>query len=361
MKRIDRYLIGKFLFNLAWALGAFLAIFLIVDLIEHLDKFIDKGVGAASIARYYYYYSPYIIVLIAPIAALLATLFGVGLLATNNELLAMRAAGLSLWRLSVPFLAMGLLVTGAILLVGETVYPKFEVERGEMKGRYIKGRSAQPEMIVRGLFATGDAGRVYYFQSFNTKQALGTDVTVQTFRDGRLLQTIEIGHLRYTNAGWTATEVELRTFSSDIDSVIAYEQVEALTFPDWKETPEDLLRKRLRPNEMRYGELREAIGRLRRTGNDASVEETELALKIAFPFINFIVVLIGFPIASRTRHSGMAFNFGVAMLITFAVRILYEIFRALGHNGELDPLLAAWAPNAIALIGGLLALIRVRK
>lgn len=361
MKRIDRYLIGKFLVNLGWSILAFWAVFIIVNLVETLDKFIDKGVAAKHIALYYVYYSPYIIILIAPIGVLLATLFTVGFLSKNNELLAMRAAGLSLWRLSFPFLAMGLLITGAIFTLGETVYPDFEITRAAMRQKYIKGRAAPSAMILRGLYVPGSGGRVYHFQTFNTKQQSGTDVTVQTLRAGRLVESVRLSELVYRDSIWIGTGGSRRVFAASGDSVAHYEDIDSMAFPDWTETPEDIMRKRVHPSQMRYAELQSAIARLRRTGSDPAKQETELALKIAFPFINFIVILIGFPIASRTKQSGVALNFGLAMLITFIVRVLYEIFRSLGHNGAVDPLLAAWAPNLISLVFGMIVLLRVRK
>ncbi|HEX9750306.1 MAG TPA: LptF/LptG family permease [candidate division Zixibacteria bacterium] len=361
MKRIDRYLIGKFFFNLAWAITAFWAVFLIVDLVENLDKFIDKDVPAASIALYYYFYSPYIVILIMPIGVLLATLFAVGFLAKRNELLAMRAAGLSLWRLAIPFLSMGLLVVAGVFVVGETVYPEFETRRGEMRGLYIRGRSQQPEMLLKDLFVSGGGGRVYFFKTFNTRSNTGVHVSVQTMRDGRLVESIEAKEVKYTGDGWVGTAVEHRIFSERADSAVQYAMVEVMPFPEWTETPEDMVRKRVVANQLRYGQLQAAIVSLRRAGNETSTEETELALRLAFPFINLIVILIGFPIASRTRQTGMALNFGIAMMITFVVRVLYEVFRSLGHNGELEPWLAAWGPNVIALVFGVVILALVRK
>lgn len=373
--RIDRYLTGKFLFSLLWSLVAFWAVFIIVDLVENLDKFIDKGVPFTYVALYYIYYTPYVVILVAPVGVLLATLFSVGFLAKTNELLAIRSAGISLWRVSLPFLTMGLLVTMLIFAAGETIYPQFERKRADLRERLIKGSVEPPRMLLQNVFLVGTGGRVYHFRTFNTKQNLGTDVTVQTIDGGRLTQTVEMKRMWYQDSAWVAEDGGIRTFDVLSDSVVGYEKFEMTAFPGWKETPEDVVRKRVNPQHMTYKELSQTVTRLRGTGGDPTLEETELALKLAFPFINLIVVMIGFPIAARTKQSGMALNFGIAMMITFVVRVLYEIFRSLGHSGALRPLLlehapsmvthasmiAAWTPNAICLIAGLIALSRVRK
>jgi lipopolysaccharide export system permease protein len=366
LSRIDRYLTGKFVFNFFWSMLAFWTVFIIVDLVENLDKFIDKGVPFTYVALYYVYYSPYVLILVAPVGVLLATLFAVGFLAKTNELLAMRAAGMSLWRLAVPFLIMGLIVTALAFTAGETIYPEFEKRRVELRERSIKGTVEPARMLLQNVFVTGAEGRIYHFRTFNTKQNLGTDVTVQTIAQGRLTKTVETKRLWYQDTIWVAEEGGIRTFDPVGDSATGYESFQQTFF---------VVRKRVNPQQMTYRDLRRSVDRLHKTGGDPRLEETELALKIAFPFINLIVVMIGFPIAARTKHAGMALNFGIAMMITFVVRVIYEIFRSLGHSGSLRPLLAdispslvphasviaAWAPNVICLVAGLIALSRVRK
>jgi lipopolysaccharide export system permease protein len=375
LHRIDRYLIGKFLFNFFWSLLAFWIIFIVIDLVEQLDKFIDKGAPFHSVALYYCYFTPQVLILVGPVAVLLATLFGVGFLSKHNELLAMRAAGVSLWRLSFPFLLMGLCVTALVFAAGESIYPRTETRRQELRYNLLRGAVEPSRMLLQNVFVVGGGGRVYHFRTYNTKQNLGSDVTVQTFSDGRVLQSVEAQRLWWKDTIWTAENGGIRTFSETSDSVVSYETFQMTSFPNWKETPEDVVRKRVNPDQLTYGELARTVVRLRATGEDPTMEETELALKIAFPFINVIVVLIGFPIAVRTKQSGMALNFGLAMLVTFVVRVMYEIFRALGHSGSLRPLLAdiapslvphasfvaAWVPNIFCLIVGVFALWQVRK
>lgn len=375
LSRIDRYLTGKFVFSMLWSMLAFWVVFIIVDLVENLDKFIDKGVPFTYVSLYYIYYTPYVLILVAPVGVLLATLFSVGFLAKTNELLAIRSAGVSLWRVSLPFLVMGMLVSALAFAAGETIYPQFERKRTDLRERLIKGASEPARMLLQNVFVVGAGGRVYHFRTFNTMQNLGTDVTVQTIERGRLIQTVEMKRLRYQDTIWVGESGGIRRFDPTSDSVIGFETFNTTFFSDWKETPEDVVRKRVNPQQMTYRELSQAVRRLRGTGGDPTMEETELALKVAFPLINLIVVMIGFPIAARTRHSGMALNFGIAMIITFVVRVLYEVFRSLGHGGALRPLLAdlapsmvphastiaAWTPNAICLVFGLIALSRVRK
>ena len=361
MTRLDRYLMRRFVFSFVWSMIAFWAVFIIVHLVEHLDDFIDKGAAAKSVALYYVYFSPFVLVLVVPIAVLLATLFSVGFLSKRNELLAMRAAGASLVRLSLPLLFLGIIVTGLVMLAGETVYPEAEARRTELEDRFVRRSSSGTTTVMHDVFATGLEGRKFYFRTFNSLKGTGSDVTVQTTVSGRVTEMWEIKELRYEDSIWVGDTGRSRVFAGSGDSVSQYTPFTHLTFPEWKETPEDFVRKRVDPRRTGYRQLKAIIERMRNVGNDTTEEETELALKLAFPFLSFLVVLVGFPIAARSKQTGMALNFGIAMGITFVLRVLIEVFRSLGHNGDVPAWLAAWTPNIVCLIAGVLILLKVRK
>jgi lipopolysaccharide export system permease protein len=296
-----------------------------------------------------------------PIAVLLATLFSIGFLSKRNELLAMRAAGVSLVRLALPLLFLGIVVTGSVMVAGETVYPEAESRRMELEGQFIRRSSSRTSTVLHDVFATGLDGRKFYFRTFNAAKGSGSNVTVQTTRDGRVTEVWEITDLRYEDSVWIGTTGRERLFSESSDSATQYTPFVRRAFPEWKETPEDFVRKRVDPRRTGYRQLKAIIARMQSIGGDTTKEETELALKLAFPFLNFLVILVGFPIAARSKQTGMALNFGIAMGVTFVLRVLIEVFRSLGHNGDVPAWLAAWAPNIVCLIAGIAILLKVRK
>ncbi len=361
MNRLDRYVMSRFMFSLVWSLIGFWTIYLIVHLIEHLDKFIDKGVPARFVALYYYYYTPFILILVIPVAVLLATLFSIGFLSRRNELLAMRAAGVSLFRTAMPLLFLGLVITGIVMVAGETIYPKMEQRRTDLTEQFLSGGSKPSRVIYQALFSPGMEGRIFYFKSFNALQQSGTDVTVQTFDQGRMTELLEMKSLRFQDSVWVGSTGQRRLFETAGDSATHYETFESREFREWRELPSDLMRKWVEPERTGYFDLKAAIARIRATGGDPTFQETELVLKIAYPFLNFLVVLIGFPIAARARHSGTALNFGIAMMITFALRVVIEVFRSFGHNGDIPAWVAAWTPDIVCFVVGSLILLKSRK
>jgi lipopolysaccharide export system permease protein len=103
------------------------------------------------------------------------------------------------------------------------------------------------------------------------------------------------------------------------------------------------------------------IGELQQIGGDARKWIVDLNLKIAMPFANFIVVLLGAPLASRKKRGGAGFNFGISLMISFIYFILIRTGQVLGHQGTLTPILAAWLGNLVFISIGLYTLLSVRK
>src|SRR4030042_3425788 len=123
MQILDKYLLKQFLYVLFFALLSFWIIFLIVDAVEHIDTFIDRHASLSAVIKYYIFYSPYILVLVLPIAMLLSSLFSLGLLSRQNELLALKSSGISLYRILFPLLGLALVISFLVMLAGNLLIP----------------------------------------------------------------------------------------------------------------------------------------------------------------------------------------------------------------------------------------------
>lgn len=144
MQILDKYLIKQFSFVLLFSLVAFWIIFLVVDLVEHLDNLLDKHASLFLITKYYLYYTPYIVVLALPVATLLSCLFSLGQLAKHNELTAMKSSGISLYRILLPLFVFSFLMSLLTMVTGGSIVPityqkmmevkNVEIEKGRMEG-----------------------------------------------------------------------------------------------------------------------------------------------------------------------------------------------------------------------------------
>ena len=362
-RRLSWYTLRSFLFNLVWAQAAFWFIFIIIDLVERLDKYIDRGLRFHEVLGYYVYYTPYILVLTLPIAMLLATLFAIGFMGRRNELLATRASGIPTWRLGVPLLGCAALIVVVVMAAGEYVLPWADQHREVWRREKLKGIVDRSGLLLNSLYAQGHQGRLFYFQTFEPKTGTGTGVLVQTFEKGRLVASEEMESLTFEDSLWVGRKGRSRVFPIAADTAA---EPEYLTFTnrayrEWSERPGDFVARSVSPENMGYRDLYRYIKAKAAVGGETIAERTDYQWKFSYPLINVVIVLFGLPIAVRVRQSGMALNFGIAMVITFTFRVLIEVFREFGHNGDFSPAVSAWVPIGIFFVAGLYMLSRIRN
>jgi len=381
MRILDRYLIRQFGFALIFSLIAFWVIFLVVDLVEHLDKFIDKDAPFFLVIRYYFYYTPYILVLSLPVAMLLSSLFSLGQLAKHNELTAMKSAGISLYRILLPMFALSFLISLFVIAFGETIVPLTYQKMIEVKTVEIEKGKRERNLILQNIFVQAEDGRIFHLSHYDTKERLGKDVLVQRFERNRLKEEIRAKRVRWKNNGWLFEDGVERIFSdasdelgkTKTDSLPAssgekyqsetekYEPFEKLFRLDLKIEPEALVRRQKKSDEMGYFELAEYVKIKKRSGQVVAKETTDLHLKIAFPFVSFIIVLFGAPLAANPKRSGLAIGFAISLFISFVYYTLIRMGQSFGYSEKLPPLLAAWAANILFAILGTILLVKAKK
>ena len=126
------------------------------------------------------------------------------------------------------------------------------------------------------------------------------------------------------------------------------------------QAPADLLAESKAPDEMRYAELGRYIDGLKRSGNDANKLIVEQALKVALPVTCFIIALFGAPLAVQAPRAGAAVGIAISLGTTVMFLLITQIMKAVGSGGLIDPTVAAWLPNMVFLLAGLLLMARVR-
>jgi len=360
MSLITRYIIQHFFAAVGVSLVAFVGIFTVVDLIGQLVKFLDRDVSAYHIALYYLYSLPYIVVLTIPVSMLLASLFTFGQLAKYGELTAMKASGLSLYRLQYPMLLASMLVSAAVFTAGQWIVPEANMKRDDIKSDHVERLSRESYSIRNNIFFRGENGRQYFFRVYNGHRREATGVLVSEFREGAIVKTIIAEKLAWSDVGWILRSGTQRVFypRGALRSSTLFDSLEVSS---WAERPEDFEKAQKRPESMNYNELNQYIYNVQRGGGDVQGYLVDLYLKIAFPCANIIIVLFGGALASHVRRSGAALGFAMSIGICFLYWGLLRIAQALGHADTLTPLVAAWGPNLIFGLIGLLLLLRAPK
>lgn len=355
IKQIDRYIIIQFVKNFLFALLCFILIFILVDLFENLDKFIDNKLSFGGVLNYYLYFIPEIIRLITPIAVLLATLFTAGRMVNFNETIAVKNAGISLVRFMMPFLVMGMVVTSISLYFNNWVVPeankqKFFIERNYLgKNKNVVG--------LNKLYFQDSKNQLVLIDQFLETEMAANRVSIQLYNPDTLTQLekrIDAEKMKWDNGKWILINAAERELNDTTEILKTYASIPVSEVPGLNKLnliPSQITRKQLKPDEMNYGELEEFITSLKKGGQNTDRQMVDFYSKISFTFASLIIVVFGISISTGSkRRKGLALQFGISILVSFVYLGFIKISQSFGYNGDLDPLLTAWLAN-IAFAG----------
>lgn len=368
MRKLDRYVVTQFILTFLFGLLAFAFIFILIDMIENLDDFIDQKVPTTIIMKYYVYFVPQILSLMVPVAMLLASLFTTGKLSTSNELTIMKSSGISLYRFMVPFVVVGFIVSVGMIVFDGWAEPKINALRLQLSREFLK------KNLQRGarynLYFQEEGNRIVAMDYFDEATATARRVTIQEFDATDLTKMTmrwdaESMLWNERSGEWTLRSVMKRKFSSDSTLPIrkreVMERFDSVLIGKLSVTPTNIKRMQQKPEEMELGDFRDYIERQRLAGSDISRLVVDYHGKIAFPFASFIVVLFGVPFASTKRRSGLSVQFGISLLICFVYLVCQKLSQVFGYNGDLQPVLAAWLPNMLFFLAGCFVIVHVKK
>lgn len=359
MTILDRYILKKFIQVLLYAIAAFITIFIVVDLIENLDHFINYKFPKETVFTFYIYYIPFIVVLVLPIAMLISSLFSIGNLAKQNEIVAMKAAGISLYRIFLPIFCISVIISILAFGIANYLVPGATEKQAIINEKYSGKTSRTFGYRLSNIQLRDDQGHQIIMRNFNVQNNVGNTVSIRTFDNSNLLFRIDARRMTWQDSMWLLHEGYVRDFSNNRETAIPFDKRE---FRDTSLRPENIAKILKNPEEMSYAELQEFIAEVKRNGGDPDRWLVDLYLKIALPLANFIIVLFGSPLSSsQTQRTGVTKGFGISLIVTFIYFGILKTTQAMGHNGKIEPLLAAWFSNLIFGVIGLFILIRAKK
>jgi LPS export ABC transporter permease LptG len=295
--------------------------------------------------------SPQILHLIIPVAVLVSVLVTFGILARRNEITAMKAAGISIYRATLPALALGTIVSMGLFGLAEFILPSMN-KVANRDFNVIKGRPPQASTATEQRWILGSDGRIYHYDYLERRRE-GDSLYGLTIYDVAP-ERWELRDILYVaRASWNGVSYDLergwrRTFLPRPDFLdIAQARTREIEAPSYfvqEQRPADTLR---------FGELRRHIASLELLGLDVTSLRVQLHRKLAFPLVCVVMTLLGIPFAFVVARRGALYGIAASVLIAIVYWACLAIFDALGNNGLLPPLLAAWAPNLLFGGGGL--------
>lgn len=360
LRPLDRYVFGEFLKTFTVTAIGFPILLSILDLAEKIDTYLDRDVPQQDIALSYLYYIPESMFLVFPAAVLFATVFSVGTFTRHSEIAAAKASGISFYRFVMPIF-LGALVAAALNgVIGELAPPASERRRELLREHVVRIDT------VRHNFAfAAEHGRVYKIGTLDRLKGRAEDVQIERKGQGvdypTYIVTASVGSFlptRQGDAGWLLQQGNLHLLpdSAPVRTI----SFRAMIDNRLTERPIDMMSRARAPEEMRYAELGRFIRSLERSGGNADVQRVERMLKIAIPVTCIIIAFFGAPLATSSQRGGAAYGIGLSLVTTVLFLLLIQLTKAIGGKGLVPPDYAAWFPNALFLLIGIVLLARVR-
>jgi len=376
MRLLDRYLLRELLIPFSYCLIGFLIFWMSFDIFAQLSDFQKLRLKPVEVAEYYLVRTPETLVQVLPIAFLLALLYALTNHARHHELTAMRAAGVSLLRLSMPYLVIGFLLSLGVFAINELWVPQSVEAAEEILNRHQARQSdaARKDWESNvGFYHSQDGEkdrRWWIVESYNlvTGDMIRPNVTWLP-PDGPRLE-IFAERAAYVDRVWTFTNVNVLEYSADRNEPPTQDKKEFLSMPVFIETPEQF-KSQIKINRLnnfksvRRAQLsvREILEYKRLHPGDThkrTMLDTKLHGRLAAPWTCFVVVLIALPFGAATGRRNVAVGVASSIVICFSYFVLLQLALALGTGGYVVPWIAAWSPNAFFALVGLALTWRVR-
>ena len=359
MRILDNYILRSTISIFVATISIFCFLYILVDAASNLDELINQKVSLQVLFRYYASFFPIILTQTSPIACLIATLFTYSRMNNNNEIIALRASGFNFWKITKPAICFGLLISMFIFWLNERFVPTATNSSEQIRDDniIIKADTKKKQAMIKNLTFYGLKNRLFFIDSFdpNTSDLEGITIIGQ---DNNQNITEKINALNGKwSAGitWKFFQCQITTFDPENLSSPKDVKYYPEKLMDIKETPRDFLRQRLNVSAMNIRQLQEYILKFSTSGAAKALRNLQVDLyqKIAFPFSNMAVILVGMPLALLTgRRKAFTFtSLGIAIAIGFFFYVINAVGLALGKGGVLHPILSAWlAPMSFFII-----------
>ncbi len=348
MTLLDRYILREFVRWFVLIMSVFILLYLIVDFFGQIRMFLSNNATPGQMLSYFLYNLPMIATLTLPAAVLVATLLALGTLSRHNEIVAMKACGINLYRVFLPIFV----CAGAICILNFLI-AEFIVPDANLRAEYVKRVDIQKQQD-RGAFKRdelwyrGKKG-IYSFKAFDTDRDTLQGITIHDL-DGhfRLLRRIDAEWAEWKDGRWVFHNTLIARFgTSDFPDISWSDRWVA----DLPEKPSDFKVLQKDADKMGYLELKRYIRKLSGEGYDVTRYAADLHGKLAFSFVSLILVMIGvsFSVISE-RSAGRARSVGAGIIIGFSYWLVHAFALSLGRSGTIPPLLSAWTANILFCI-----------
>ncbi|HAS53178.1 MAG: LPS export ABC transporter permease LptG [Nitrospirae bacterium GWC2_57_13] len=345
MKLLDRYIFTEFTRSFLTAMAGILTVYLCVDFLQKADDFIRHQANLSTIISYFLYSLPAMAAPSIPMAALIATLLSLSALSRHNEIVAMRASGVSLGRIIAPVVAGGLMIAAFAFLNNEIITPAYSERANHIRNVEIEKKEQKIVFQQRHLWLRGPDNSIANIDLITPDRTEMLNLHIYKLNpDFSVRERITAGSLLWQDGAWRLRNAWKFTPSGD-GMISQPADGEVYNIVD---NPQDLGMIAKRSEEMSFNELWEYVRKLKSSGYNATRYEVDLYGKLAFPLSSLLMVLIATPLSlQRVRSGGAGTSIAFAVMIAFSYWGLMSVGAALGRSGTLHPAIAAWIANIV--------------
>lgn len=342
-KRLDVYIILKFLGTFFLAIGLITLVAVVFDFSERVDDFIQHQAPLRLIlTQYYLNFIPYFLNLFSFLFVFIAVIFFTSKMAVHSEITAILANGISYRRLMQPYLIAAFCIALVSFLLANYLIPYTSIARLDFEEKYLNKISGPPE---RDIHKQIDTGAYIYVDNFNQRSLRGTRFSIEKFEDGVLISKLMADYVQYDTATgtWKAHNYWIREIDGLKETMTSGKLLDTLLNLD----PSDFNRRANIVEAMTTPQLKEFIERELSRGHGDVYYEIERHRRSAGPFAVFILTVIGVALSSRRMRGGIGVHIGFGIALSFSYILFMQVSKEFARAGNLTPWLAVWLPNFI--------------
>ena len=358
MRLLDRYVLRYFLQAYFYCIAGFISIWFIFDISDNISTFLEERISRALILKYYLAQAPQILVMLLPVALLLALLFVLGRMSRSNEIVSMLTCGVSVPRIIAPLIAVGLLTTAGSTALNYSLAPHAEFARKKL---LEDTQSRRPQLgLMAQIFRNRTDNRTWFIQQFRPGENRFTTLHIvqQDANDNITVNYIATSAVYHPETkAWELEQVKVVDYdeAGNITRLIPY--TKSLMITDWSETPFRLSSANLRAEYLSVPELQEYL----QFNSDfpptlLAPFATHLQYRLALPWMCLVIALIAASLGIGYSRRGILSSVAAAILLAFAMNFTMHLFLALGEGARIPNWAAAWTPNIIFGVIGLVLL-----
>ena len=343
MKKLDRYIIKQLLTTFVFVVVILVLIICVIDYTDKNDQFIKNEISGELIKRYYLSFAPYFAALLTPITAFIATVLVTAKLASQTEIIAILASGVSFRRLMFPYLVAGVLIASLSFYLNGYVIPDANKFRVEFELMYIKKPYQNLDRDIHFKIGPND---YVYLNRYNNYRDVGYTVTLERFENYEMKEKINASRIQWdsTQQKWQLLDWEKRTMLERGELIEEGKSLDTLL----NLRPADFENKQKLETTLTMPELQDYIDlQVSRGADDVMIYRVERYIRYMQPFTVIILSFIALIVAARKSRRGTGFQIALGFFIAFVFIIFFVFAQAIAAAGTMDPLLAIWLPNII--------------